>query len=980
MDLSAEVDSDTESNASEAASTTSDVPSLSTSDTSVDSIVERAAERFADALCDDPELNSLYWDSVAKFGSERFASIHDGLLKKYMMELRIQASTVVEVQAVRVLRHRTQRMELTKLIYMTHCHPSHTLDNQEAPMRPKEDASHALLQTDHSQSDVEASSEEDSSEDENDGGDAEELQNFDHAIKFLTKNSSYDQYKTRLYCLVHGPKNIPQALKYGKRKALRRLLENNFDAVARGDYEWLQELSDIGYSEDDMARLLLEEARDAPWIYFDPQEEKEPTPGSYLSPYNLQDSGQPSLKKTLETKCGLGGIVPWKPQKLDGHVSFRDDYCTASISYADSQRTKATSRSTLLSRVKRVLSDFLMAAEHLDSADFGSHHFTVVLKPPPASADYEGANSAELIRIDLNEVVALHRKLDVSKFSETVGKSELSQSYDSVKNILRPLFQGEPQFPADPDADFILHLCCLAAQFLCVGLLSFHQAHIGPLMPFFINRPQKQLILRGSHTSGYKGYWCIMAELTNLTCLGDIIGKPVLSFQLIREWPEDEEYPDPMAIRQQHDLTTTVDDLLLTWGPGEIVGCEGEEEHLLAIKIGGGVVHLEDGADPRLHWIPGSASHITSPQPFHRYRKITIGAQITERSDCPNDEGACRYRTHVKLLGTYKPRWTVKQRQLVAQVGQDNFSFQGGQIWEKTPGRTVKQHQLDPADTIDLLACLENDWGVQMSYCTGIARRVRLRKLVADLLPVFAQRDPHVRDWSTWNAQYRITTALASDTSLHDWLSGFLEARPNEGKNLLNLIGRILHALKPTGFSTDLERFVAAWPWEDQLDWGIHITCEKEKNIWTQLLNDSECSAVFAYISCQCLVYDHARETIQCKKRPADWTGTTPTVLQTAVSPYRDDQYPLNEDWRPESGTSYHIRSLESYILLKVENGSEHDQEVRLIASKSKFPGHYQLRHFWAKHWKRQDKDFLIQERQHRKHFGVEVIVSCLAE
>lgn len=63
--------------------------------------------------------------------------------------------------------------------------------------------------------------------------------------------------------------------------------------------------------------------------------------------------------------------------------------------------------------------------------------------------------------------------------------------------------------------------------------------------------------------------------------------------------------------------------------------------------------------------------------------------------------------------------------------------FQAIAASHKIPGRNLKQHRLQQDDET-LVPFLDNIWAVQVSFCTGVARRVPLREMIADLLPVFA--------------------------------------------------------------------------------------------------------------------------------------------------------------------------------------------------------------------------------------------------
>lgn len=70
--------------------------------------------------------------------------------------------------------------------------------------------------------------------------------------------------------------------------------------------------------------------------------------------------------------------------------------------------------------------------------------------------------------------------------------------------------------------------------------------------------------------------------------------------------------------------------------------------------------------------------------------------------------------------------------------------------WKKVKARTLKQAKLESADN-ELIPFLEDPFGVQVSLCTGVSRRVTLRKMLADLMPVFALASIRPDEIAMWN-------------------------------------------------------------------------------------------------------------------------------------------------------------------------------------------------------------------------------------
>ncbi|KAK4206318.1 hypothetical protein QBC37DRAFT_244816, partial [Rhypophila decipiens] len=90
----------------------------------------------------------------------------------------------------------------------------------------------------------------------------------------------------------------------------------------------------------------------------------------------------------------------------------------------------------------------------------------------------------------------------------------------------------------------------------------------------------------------------------------------------------------------------------------------------------------------------------------------------------------------LESLGPYSTGWERTEKQYGMQAG-NYIILQANLTWHKRRGQTLKHHRLQQEDD-SLIGFLEDLWGVQVSFCTGVARRVPLREMIADLLPVFA--------------------------------------------------------------------------------------------------------------------------------------------------------------------------------------------------------------------------------------------------
>jgi hypothetical protein len=156
------------------------------------------------------------------------------------------------------------------------------------------------------------------------------------------------------------------------------------------------------------------------------------------------------------------------------------------------------------------------------------------------------------------------------------------------KAILQLVWPGIAAAKGPSDIHWCLQLCALAVQFLCLGFLSYTQAHIGPVQPFFLDTPMQRLTLLGLERERHNSH--LVVELVELTCLGRMTRGPVLIFypgQDSADGQISKTQPNPKI--PKCDIRGHVDDILDTWGPGNLVFQTKEADTPVGIRIVGGV-------------------------------------------------------------------------------------------------------------------------------------------------------------------------------------------------------------------------------------------------------------------------------------------------------------------------------------------------------------------------------------------------------
>jgi hypothetical protein len=241
------------------------------------------------------------------------------------------------------------------------------------------------------------------------------------------------------------------------------------------------------------------------------------------------------------------------------------------------------------------------------------------------------------------------------------------------------------------------------------------------------------------------------------------------------------------------------------------------------------------------------------------------------------------------------------------------------------------------------IADLESLFGVQVSVCTGIARRVRLRDLLADVLPAYVAglvTKPTL--WASLAKVHNLFDALQGPDDLGNWLTSLDHAHQTAFERLASAV---LHLLRDTGIDRKCENFVVACIQPDMPFQCFKIPCTKE-NYWARMLADSENTATFAYVTTRCLETDQ----MHCTGQGAAWKNSA-ALLWTTVSCYEEqrlavDQGPKSKDpWRLKHADAYLIGRPDAALSVQVDRPDARD-EPRLLVSLSTIPSEYLYRFF----------------------------------
>lgn len=341
---------------------------------------------------------------------------------------------------------------------------------------------------------------------------------------------------------------------------------------------------------------------------------------------------------------------------------------------------------------------------------------------------------------------------------------------------------------------------------------------------------------------------------------------------------------------------------------------------------------------------------------------MRIGAAVTVNERCSIDEITCRRGSFCALepLGTQGVSWEAQERQAGFQGGQ-YLTGTYCQTWKKIPGTTLKQRSLHQPDW-RLIHFLEQNWGLQVSLCTSVARRVSLRELVADLLHAFI--NPLEKEiWRNLVNDHDIMQALAKG-NLFDWLSNLSTTLQVK---VLTLIRTILEQLEHTGFDRESKTLVIAWPQEGDIGRGLKLPCRAE-TCWPQIVADAEDCATFAYVTPKCL----ETTRVKCEGNVQAWQNES-KMLVTEMSPSLPSGQSLaicstttpsavtasgatTIPWKLEDRKAYYVKKLDCLLRVKVERPrAPSDDVAHLVVGSSALSQAF---------WKR----LLVREEERRHH------------
>jgi len=413
--------------------------------------------------------------------------------------------------------------------------------------------------------------------------------------------------------------------------------------------------------------------------------------------------------------------------------------------------------------------------------------------------------------------------------------------YNLFWSVLSPLGLQKPEMTNLRDDSIVYwNICATASQMLTLGLSSYMVSHCDVIEHPSLSRNFESFLLCGF---GFENTHNVSLTRLQLACIGDMLGGPAWVFG-IESLVSDET---------RHYLITTAEDFVDTFGRSYFVSSESEEDmEITSIIAGGGaVIASVDCCSSMIaarlcHWekhiVPQRVEQ-TRRFPFKTTDLLAIGALMTNKQ-CPLDEDQAfdSSISYLLELGVAPACWKLSEFQAGLTAGQ----YLGGQamgIWKRGRAITLKDAILDKwqGDEYGKLNVLTFPWGLQVSLCTGAARRVPLKYLFDDTLLDIALR-PLGQEQQEINTLVR---NLFDRPTIEEYSAHINTLSLDDRETIWHVLNATFHTLCQTG--VDLSGSLRVW-WPRRDTRGFRIGGE-----WSKVLRDSQCSAVFASVTARCL-------------------------------------------------------------------------------------------------------------------------------
>ena len=558
-----------------------------------------------------------------------------------------------------------------------------------------------------------------------------------------------------------------------------------------------------------------------------------------------------------------------KPSSVSAEVWER---CGALASHDNpragiSKSEKSQEDLALFVKTYLILSRIVDSLDLLARAKFCGDYYSLLLEHP---------------KYDLAEIIRLPRKM-ISDFKESLEPVLLGSTHETVDQLLKHTEEqcstilallGGINRPASTtrSSDQFFWMTAVLLDLALVSYVGSHGLHFGLGI--------KESSQFSVEVSGSFGFRC---QLSRTACLNEFLDdKKIWTFHVFEN--------SSVKAKGRLSILSHIEEFADLWGPvwAETVSTENHGLIKWYTVSKGYICRVENDDNTfrgakQCHWnfeaciyqeLLGEPRE-SEDQCLHKDDLLLIGSHLVENEDCTYSMGefAQTYRGGMGYLATRPAAWKLDSRTLgVSFLRLFGFQIQVSQ--KLVPTSNLKDSlsamwkgNMEKVNPMVLNKLL----GVEVSHCTGNARRVTLKSILLNkaIQPLLERWKPGWKK-TQWGVAFR--EALCSRDS--GAVSELWSTHAKYQLHIADLVHSVLELLQSTGAGDGDAKFRAAFLYRYELAVDLH----KYGNEWAKCLSDSETTAAYVLLSETCL---------ECRTPdyPTSVCGNSRgyTVLQTQV-------------------------------------------------------------------------------------------------
>jgi hypothetical protein len=505
----------------------------------------------------------------------------------------------------------------------------------------------------------------------------------------------------------------------------------------------------------------------------------------------------------------------------------------------------------------------------LESRQFCTSFFSILVERCDGAV-------AEIVKIHKELLAKLRDSLEIAMTIAREDGVDLESARETIMDCIGPAAQEfldvidckqlGSDVPIVNTLPEMLNLYRMVACILDLGLVSYAGSHAARFDTEMFLREMNPLRFDMQNNLSFD------CSLRTLACLdGFLDAKSVWVFRAGANLPSA-TIQGKNKNQKKLFILTTIDALADIWGSvwaeaGEQVVADQKRVRVKKYHVSKGVIRrVREYAEPlvqgavKCHWYSWTQDYRrrfstllskTDDLTMGVDDKLLIGNEIRINNGCTYSlqEYEMNYSDRINSLGTMPSAWKLDGVTMGVQLTAPKvvaFQIQGNV--KKVPETTVKQHlwtkwnfQPERANP----GILNNYFGVEISHCTGNARRVPLKYILL-MEPMQELLERQIPKWSTstWGMSFQKALMTDSNDAIFQFWNDHVEQRALVGR----LVRCILDVLDSTG-KTD-SRFRAAFLHQNR---ELGVDLDIENNDWAGLLQDSYLMATYAIINGICL-------------------------------------------------------------------------------------------------------------------------------